>query len=77
MSRCLMGGTDNAKPHRHVVIRRLADLSATIHSFSSCPLYWNFVSRVGDWLGTERCAEEFGRFGSEEWVLIGIFIHVS
>jgi len=45
MSRCLMGGTDNAKPHRHVVIRRLVDFSVTIHSSSSCLLYWNFLSR--------------------------------
>ena len=32
---------------------------------------------VGVWMGTERCAEEFGRFGTEECVQIGIFIHVS
>ena len=32
---------------------------------------------VGVWLGAERYAEEFGRFGTEECVLIGIFIHVS
>jgi len=34
-------------------------------------------SIVRDCVGAERCAEEFGRFGTEECVLIGIFIHVS
>jgi len=36
-----------------------------------------FATFVGVWMGTERCTEEFGRFGTEECVLIGIFIHVS
>jgi len=32
---------------------------------------------VGVWVGAERYAEEFSRFSTEEYVPIGIFIHVS
>ena len=35
------------------------------------------VAVVGVWLDAKRYVEEFGRFGTEECVLIGIFIHVS